>query len=103
MASGRLHEKAGQLSKQGNIMLGTVVIWLIVGGIAGWLASQIMTEGGFGMQGDIIIGVVGALIGGLLFPQLGLFLGGGPLANIINASLGSVIGIFVSRYAKKSA
>jgi len=82
-------------------MLGTVVIWLIVGGIAGWLASQIMAEGGFGMQGDIILGVVGALIGGLLFPQLGLFLGGGPLANIINSALGSVIGIFVSRYAKK--
>lgn len=82
-------------------MLEIVIVWLFVGAVVGWLASQIMTTGGFGMQGDIIIGVVGALIGGLLFPQLGFLLGGGTLGQIVNSVVGAVIAVFVSRMVKK--
>ena len=54
-----------------------MIIWLIIGAIAGWLAGQIVKGGGFGLIGDIIVGIVGAFIAGELFPFLGLRLGGG--------------------------
>jgi len=83
-------------------MLEALLIWLAVGAVVGWLASQIMTTGGFGMQGDIIIGVVGGLVGGVLLPQLGFLLGGTVLGHIINSAIGAVIGTFVARMVKQS-
>ncbi|MFQ5824613.1 MAG: GlsB/YeaQ/YmgE family stress response membrane protein [bacterium] len=50
-----------------------ILIWLIVGLIAGWLAGKVMRGKGFGVVGDIIVGLVGAVIGGWIFRQLGLF------------------------------
>jgi len=68
-----------------------LIIILIVGAIAGWLAGQIMRGTGFGLMWDIIIGLAGALIGGWLLPRLGIFIGGGIIAAIINATIGAVI------------
>ena len=48
-----------------------LIVWLIIGAIAGWLAGQLMKGGGFGLVGDIIVGIVGAFIAGALFPRLG--------------------------------
>jgi uncharacterized membrane protein YeaQ/YmgE (transglycosylase-associated protein family) len=83
------------------IMLEALIFWLAVGAIVGWLASQIMVTGGFGMQGDIIVGAVSGLVGGMLLAQLGL-LGGTVLGHIINAAIGAVIGTFVARLVKQS-
>ena len=47
-----------------------ILAWLVVGLIAGWLASQVMRGGGYGLIGDIIVGIVGALIGGFLAANL---------------------------------
>ena len=47
----------------------SLIIFLIVGAIAGWLAGQIMRGGGFGLVGDIIVGIIGAFLAGLLFPR----------------------------------
>lgn len=49
---------------------GGIIAWLVVGLIAGWLAGMVMKGGGFGLAGDMIVGLVGAVIGGLLFGQL---------------------------------
>ncbi len=68
-----------------------LIIILIVGAIAGWLAGQIMRGTGFGLIWDIVIGLAGALIGGWLLPRLGIFIGGGIIAAIINATIGAVI------------
>ena len=68
-----------------------LIIILIVGAIAGWLAGQVMRGTGFGLMWDIIIGLAGALIGGWLLPRLGIFIGGGIIAAIINATIGAVI------------
>ena len=54
-----------------------VIIWLIVGAIAGWLAGLVVKGGGFGLIGDIIVGIIGAVIAGWLLPRLGIFIGGG--------------------------
>ncbi len=74
--------------------------WLIVGLIAGWLASQVMKGGGSGLVGDIVVGVVGALIGGFLAGNLlGIpnAVNGINLSSIVVAFLGAVILIAVLR------
>ncbi len=68
-----------------------LLITLLIGAIAGWLAGQIVHGTSFGLLGDILIGIVGALLASWLFPTLGLHLGGGILASIIAATLGAVI------------
>ena len=55
----------------------SIVIWLIVGAIAGWLAGMVVKGGGFGLIGDIIVGIVGGLIAGWLLPRIGIVIGGG--------------------------
>ena len=80
----------------------TFIIWLIVGAIAGWLAGQVMKGGGFGLIGDIILGIVGALVAGWMLPQLGILIGGGILGAIINAFIGACIVLFVVRLIKRA-
>ena len=69
----------------------SLLIILGVGLIAGWLAGQIVQGTGFGIVGDLIIGIVGAFIGSWLLPQLGIHLGSGIIAAIINATIGALI------------
>jgi uncharacterized membrane protein YeaQ/YmgE (transglycosylase-associated protein family) len=79
-----------------------IIIWLIVGAIAGWLAGQIMKHGtSYGLVGDIVLGIVGALVAGWLFPRLGLYIGGGLLGDIINATIGAILVIFVVRMVSR--
>lgn len=69
----------------------TLLVFLIVGAVAGWLAGVIIKGHGFGLIGNIIVGIVGAFIAGWLLPQLGIAFGGGIVAAIINALIGAVI------------
>ena len=78
-----------------------LLIWLAIGAIAGWLAGTIMKGGGFGLVGDIVVGIVGAAIAGWLLPRLGLFIGGGIIGAIINAVIGACILLFVIRLVKR--
>jgi len=79
-----------------------LIIWLIVGAIAGWLAGMVVKGGGYGLIGDIIVGVVGALIAGWLLPQIGIVIGGGFIAAIINAFIGAVILLIIIRLIKRA-
>ena len=74
-----------------------LLVILIVGLIAGWLAGQIVRGTGLGLVGDIMVGIVGALIGSWLLPQLGIALGAGLVASIINATIGAIILLLVIR------
>ena len=69
----------------------SLLVILVVGVIAGWLAGLIVHGAGLGLIGNMAVGVVGALIGSWLLPQLGIFLGAGILAAIVNATIGAVI------------
>jgi uncharacterized membrane protein YeaQ/YmgE (transglycosylase-associated protein family) len=80
----------------------TLILFLIVGAIAGWLAGQIMKGSGFGLVGDIIIGIIGAFIAGVLLPKLGIHIGGGIVAAIINAVIGACILLFVVRLVRRA-
>ena len=80
----------------------SLIIWLIVGAIAGWLAGMVVKGGGFGLIGDIIVGIIGALIAGWLLPQLGFVIGGGLIAAIIDAFIGAVILLIILRLVKRA-
>jgi uncharacterized membrane protein YeaQ/YmgE (transglycosylase-associated protein family) len=82
--------------------LQSLIVLLLVGLVAGWLAGQFVKGGGFGLIGDIIVGIVGALIAGWLFPLLGVSLGGGILGAIISATIGAVILLVIIRLVKRA-
>jgi uncharacterized membrane protein YeaQ/YmgE (transglycosylase-associated protein family) len=78
-----------------------IITMLLIGLIAGWLASVIMTGRGFGLLGDIIVGIVGALIGGLLFGTV--MLTTSPFANsVITALLGAIILLLVISLVRRT-
>jgi uncharacterized membrane protein YeaQ/YmgE (transglycosylase-associated protein family) len=78
----------------------SLLIILMVGLVAGWLAGQIVQGTGFGLIGDLIIGVAGAFIGGWLLPQLGIHLGSGTVSAIIYATIGAVILLLIMRLVR---
>ncbi|WP_072396065.1 GlsB/YeaQ/YmgE family stress response membrane protein [Hyphomicrobium sp. CS1GBMeth3] len=77
--------------------LEALIIWLIIGAIAGWLAGQIIAGGGFGLVGNIVLGIVGAVVAGWLLPRIGIYIGGGILGDIINATIGALLVILILR------
>ena len=79
----------------------SLIVWLIVGAVAGWLAGMVVKGGGFGLIGDIVVGIVGALIAGWLLPQLGIVIGGGLVGAVINAFIGAVILLVILRLIKR--
>ena len=84
-------------------MLTGLIIALVIGAIAGWLAGLLVQGTGFGLVGDIVVGILGALIAAFLFPMLGiaLTLGGGVLGAIILAFIGTVILLVIVRLVKQ--
>lgn len=69
----------------------SLIVWLLVGGIAGWLAGLIMRGFGFGIVGNIIVGIVGAFLAGWLLPMLGVNIGAGIVGAIIHALIGAIV------------
>jgi uncharacterized membrane protein YeaQ/YmgE (transglycosylase-associated protein family) len=68
-----------------------LIIWLVIGAVAGWLAGLIVKGYGFGLVGNIVVGIIGAILAGWLLPLVGFVLVGGVMAAIINAVIGAVI------------
>ncbi|GLQ20709.1 GlsB/YeaQ/YmgE family stress response membrane protein [Algimonas porphyrae] len=82
--------------------LEAILIWILIGAVAGWLAGVVMKSGRpYGLIGDIIIGIVGAFIGGWLLGMLGVAFGG-ILGTIVTAFIGAVVLIFLIRLIKKA-
>ncbi|HMM63419.1 MAG: GlsB/YeaQ/YmgE family stress response membrane protein [Mesorhizobium sp.] len=80
----------------------SLIVFLIVGAIAGWLAGLVVKGYGFGLIGNIVVGIVGALIAGWLFPALGISLGSGILAAIIHSAIGAIILLVLIRLVKSA-
>ena len=68
-----------------------LLIFLLIGAIAGWLANVLIRGRGLGLIGNIVIGVIGAFVAGWLFPRLGVSLAGGILGSILHATLGALL------------
>jgi uncharacterized membrane protein YeaQ/YmgE (transglycosylase-associated protein family) len=78
----------------------SLLVILLVGLVAGWLAGQIVQGTGYGLIGDMVIGVVGAFIGDWLLPRLSLHLGMGMISAIINATIGAVVLLLMIRLVR---
>jgi uncharacterized membrane protein YeaQ/YmgE (transglycosylase-associated protein family) len=79
-----------------------IIVWLIIGAIAGWIAGALVRGGGFGLIGDIVIGIIGALIGGWLAGALGITIGSGFIASIVTAVIGAVILLVIVRAIRRA-
>ncbi|RYI33207.1 MAG: GlsB/YeaQ/YmgE family stress response membrane protein [Acetobacteraceae bacterium] len=80
-----------------------LLVTLLIGAIAGWLAGLIVKGYGFGLLGNIVVGIVGALIASFLFPQLGFVVGGSPIVgSIIHATIGAVILLLLIRLIRRA-
>jgi uncharacterized membrane protein YeaQ/YmgE (transglycosylase-associated protein family) len=93
----------GSRSPQGeNVMLSgeSILVILLVGVIAGWLAGQIVRGTGYGLVADLCIGIIGALIGSWLLPQLGIHLSAGLVGAIISATIGAILLIVILRLVR---
>jgi uncharacterized membrane protein YeaQ/YmgE (transglycosylase-associated protein family) len=77
-----------------------LLVILFVGLIAGWLAGQIVQGTGFGIIGDILVGIAGALVASLLFPRLGIHLGTGLVREIIYSAIGAILLLLIVRLVR---
>ena len=75
----------------------SILVILFVGLIAGWLAGQVVRGTGFGIIGDILVGIAGALVASLLFPKLGIAIGTGLVREILYSAIGAIILLVVVR------
>jgi uncharacterized membrane protein YeaQ/YmgE (transglycosylase-associated protein family) len=82
-------------------MISSLIWWVLVGLIAGWAAGKIMKGGGYGVVMDIVLGVIGAVVGGWLVGILG-FQAGGFISTIIVAIIGALFLIWITRLIKKA-
>jgi len=80
----------------------SILAWIVVGLIAGWLAGQVMKGGGYGVVVDIILGILGGVVGGWIFGALGIWHGGGMIGSIIVAFIGAVILVAITRLFKRA-
>ena len=82
--------------------LENILIWLLMGAIAGWLAGVLVKGYGFGLFGNIIVGIIGSSFGGWLFPRLGISAGSGMIDSIIGATIGAAIILLLLRLVKSA-
>ena len=83
--------------------LESLIIFLIVGAVAGWLAGLMVKGYGFGVVGNMVIGVLGAFIGGWIFGHYGIFPMGGIVGELIGATVGAVILLLLLRMIRRAA
>jgi uncharacterized membrane protein YeaQ/YmgE (transglycosylase-associated protein family) len=80
----------------------TLIIWIIVGAVAGWLAGLVVRGFGFGLVGNIIVGILGAILGGWLFGAIGFAFLPGIINTIITAFIGAVVLLLIVRVVKRA-
>jgi uncharacterized membrane protein YeaQ/YmgE (transglycosylase-associated protein family) len=79
-----------------------LLVFLLVGAIAGWLAGLIVRGFGYGLIGNIVVGIIGALVAGYLFPRLGIGLPAGLIGEILSAVVGAVIVLVIVGFIRRA-
>lgn len=80
----------------------TLIIWILVGAVAGWLAGLVVRGFGFGLVGNIIVGILGAILGGWLLAAAGFSVGVGIINTIFTAFIGAVVLLLIVRVIKRA-
>src|SRR5436305_12693180 len=75
----------------------SLLVILFVGLVAGWVAGKIVRGTGFGIIGDILVGIAGALVASFLFPKLGIHIGSGLVSEIIYSAIGAILLLLIVR------
>jgi uncharacterized membrane protein YeaQ/YmgE (transglycosylase-associated protein family) len=78
-----------------------LVLFLLIGAVAGWLAGTLIRGGGFGLLGNIVVGILGAVVGGYVFGLLGIS-AGGLLGSLVTATAGAALLLFIVGLIKKA-
>ncbi len=78
-----------------------IIITLVIGGVAGWLAGILFKGGGFGLVGNIIVGLLGAVLGGWLFRVLNISVGGEWVGPIVTSTIGAIVLLFAISFVKR--
>jgi uncharacterized membrane protein YeaQ/YmgE (transglycosylase-associated protein family) len=81
----------------------SLLVFLLIGAVAGFLAGLIVKGYGFGVVGNVIVGIVGAVVGGWLLPRLGLFVGGDIIGQIVSATIGAVVLLVLISFVRRVA
>ncbi len=79
-----------------------IIAWLIVGAIAGWLAGLIVHGAGFGLIGNMVVGIIGALVASFLLPQLHIELATGTVGAILDATIGAVVVLVILSLVRRA-
>ena len=95
-------ETTANAAAEGGSVLWTLIVWIVIGGIAGWIASKVVTGGGMGLVGNVVLGIIGAVVAGWLLPMIGIGLGGGIFGAIITAAIGAIIVLLVISLVKRA-
>jgi uncharacterized membrane protein YeaQ/YmgE (transglycosylase-associated protein family) len=80
----------------------SLLLMLLIGAVAGWLAGKIVSGFGYGLLGNMVVGILGALVASFILPRLGFGMGGGVFAAIIHSTLGAIILLVVIRLVKRA-
>ena len=78
------------------------LLFLIIGALAGWIAGKLIRGGGFGFVGNLVVGIVGAVIGGHMFSYLGLEVGDGLIGSLVTSVIGALVLLFIVGLIKKA-
>ena len=78
-----------------------IILFLLIGALAGWIAGELMQGRGFGLLGDILVGIAGALVGGLIFNFLGISTGPSLAGELITSVIGAVVFLFVVGFIRR--
>jgi uncharacterized membrane protein YeaQ/YmgE (transglycosylase-associated protein family) len=89
-----------EISSEFKVQVESLLSFLIIGAIAGWIAGKLMRGGGFGILGNMVLGVLGAVIGGFVFGMVGVT-AGGLMGSLVTAVIGAAILLFVVGLFKK--
>ncbi len=81
----------------------SLLIFLLIGALAGWLAGVVVAGSGFGLLGNIAVGIVGAFVAGLVLPRFGLVIGSGFLGAVLHATVGAIILLVVVGLVRRVA
>jgi uncharacterized membrane protein YeaQ/YmgE (transglycosylase-associated protein family) len=84
-----------------DLSVHSLLVILIIGIVAGWLAGKVVRGGGFGLIGDLVVGIAGAFIASALFPKLGVHIGGGIGEQIVYAMLGAILLLLLVRLIRR--
>jgi uncharacterized membrane protein YeaQ/YmgE (transglycosylase-associated protein family) len=84
-----------------DMQLETLIIWLVIGAIAGLLAGMVVKGGGFGLLGDMVVGILGAFLGGWLLPKLHIQMGIGLVPVIATATIGAILLLLSMRVIRR--